>query len=97
MTGAPKLRSMRLLRELEARRRGVYSGTLGYISLNGCLDFNVIIRSIVCTPEQCSIGAGHSSLFHNYLSVQPKFDDEMIWLALRNNYSSLHFLLDFSS
>lgn len=64
MTGAPKLRSMRLLRGLEARRRGVYSGTLGYISLNRCLDFNVIIRSIVCTPQQCSIGAGH-----DYFSV----------------------------
>lgn len=46
MTGAPKLRAMELIEEYETTKRGLYSGTVGYISDNGDFDFNVVIRSI---------------------------------------------------
>jgi para-aminobenzoate synthetase component I len=46
MTGAPKKRVMELIEEYEQTRRGIFSGTLGYISPLGDFDFNVIIRSI---------------------------------------------------
>src|SRR5690606_35583375 len=42
MTGAPKKRVMELIDQYEATRRGIFSGTLGYISPNGDFDFNVI-------------------------------------------------------
>ena len=47
MTGAPKHRVMELTEQYEYSRRGIYSGTVGYISPNKDFDFNVVIRSIV--------------------------------------------------
>lgn len=45
MTGAPKLRSCRILGEIEKRERGIYSGLVGYMDVGGGGDFNVVIRS----------------------------------------------------
>ncbi|RYE51374.1 MAG: anthranilate synthase component I family protein, partial [Sphingobacteriales bacterium] len=47
MTGAPKVRAMQLIEELEMCKRGVYSGAMGYIDPSGDFDFNVIIRSLL--------------------------------------------------
>ena len=52
MTGAPKIRAMQRIDELEASRRGVYSGAMGYILPNGDFDFNVVIRSILYDAAQ---------------------------------------------
>jgi len=46
MTGAPKVRAMQLIDELENTRRGLYSGTLGFITPEGDFDFSVVIRTI---------------------------------------------------
>ncbi|WP_115839468.1 aminodeoxychorismate synthase component I [Winogradskyella sediminis] len=47
MTGAPKISAMKIIENLEATKRGLYSGSVGYIAPNGDFDFNVIIRSIL--------------------------------------------------
>ncbi len=47
MTGAPKIRAMEIIEEHEKTKRGIYSGSIGYITPNGNFDFNVIIRSIL--------------------------------------------------
>ncbi len=52
MTGAPKLRAMRLIEKYEASKRGAYSGTIGYFTPEGDFDFNVVIRSIVYNSTQ---------------------------------------------
>ncbi|UKT62431.1 anthranilate synthase component I family protein [Pedobacter mucosus] len=51
MTGAPKFRAMELIEEYEETKRGIYSGSFGYISPNGDFDFNVVIRSILYNSE----------------------------------------------
>ncbi|SOD11237.1 anthranilate synthase component I family protein [Pedobacter xixiisoli] len=51
MTGAPKLRAMQLIDQYERSKRGVYSGSFGYITPDGDFDFNVVIRSILYNAE----------------------------------------------
>ncbi len=47
MTGAPKISAMQIIEDLEASKRGLYSGAVGYFSPSGDFDFNVVIRSIL--------------------------------------------------
>ena len=47
MTGAPKIRAMQLIEDYEKTKRGLYSGTVGYIRPDCDFDFNVVIRSIL--------------------------------------------------
>lgn len=52
MTGAPKIRAMQIIEETEKTKRGLYSGSIGYISPGGDFDFNVIIRSILYNEKE---------------------------------------------
>ena len=52
MTGAPKVKAMDLIELYEETKRGVYSGSFGYINPTGDFDFNVIIRSILYNQEK---------------------------------------------
>jgi len=47
MTGAPKISAMKLIERYEQTKRGIYSGTIGYIDPRGDCDFNVVIRSLI--------------------------------------------------
>ena len=55
MTGAPKIRAMQIIDEQELFRRGIYSGSVGYIDPNGDFDFNVVIRSIIADEQRNEI------------------------------------------
>jgi len=58
VTGAPKIRTMEIIRELEAEERGVYTGAIGFISPQGDAVFNVPIRTVVLRGRKGEMGIG---------------------------------------
>lgn len=58
ITGAPKVRTMEIIEELEPVRRGPYTGSLGWISFNGDIELNIIIRTMLVKDGQAHIQAG---------------------------------------
>jgi len=58
ITGAPKIRAMEIIAELERSPRGVYCGAIGYVSTTGAMDFNIPIRTIVLRDGIATFHAG---------------------------------------
>lgn len=58
ITGCPKLRCMQIIAELEGEARGAYTGSLGYINLDGSADFNILIRTMTLRGSELSFRAG---------------------------------------
>lgn len=58
ITGAPKIRSMEIIDELETRTRSVYTGSIGYIGFDGDLDLNIAIRTMLMQGNQVYFNAG---------------------------------------
>lgn len=58
ITGAPKIRTMQIIHELERGPRGVYTGAIGYIAPNGNAAFNVAIRTVVMKDGEARMGVG---------------------------------------
>jgi len=58
ITGAPKLRAMEIIAELEASQRGVYCGSIGYFSVTGDLDTSIAIRTAVVRDGRVYFSAG---------------------------------------
>lgn len=58
ITGAPKLRAMELIDELEHDRRNLYTGSMGYLSLDGDCDFNIVIRTALYRDGVYHLGVG---------------------------------------
>ena len=58
LTGAPKIRAMEIIEEMEPQRRGPYGGAMGYVSFNGNLDACITIRTVVVKGEDVYVQAG---------------------------------------
>lgn len=58
ITGAPKVRSMEIIEELEPTRRNIYTGCIGYLGFDGNADFNIVIRTILMKDKKAYLGVG---------------------------------------
>lgn len=58
ITGAPKIRAMEIIDELEPTQRSLYTGSIGYIGYNGDADLNIVIRTIICKDEDAWFHVG---------------------------------------
>ena len=58
LSGAPKIRAMEIIEELEPSRRGVYGGAVGYLSYTGNMDLAIAIRTLVTTGDTIHVQAG---------------------------------------
>jgi para-aminobenzoate synthetase component 1 len=75
ITGAPKIRAMEIIAEIEPTVRGPYCGCLGYISTNGDMDWNILIRTLTCSHGwwQFQVGGGIVA------DSQPEQEEEETW------------------
>lgn len=61
ITGAPKVRAMQIIRDIETQPREAYCGSIGWIAPNGAMEFNVAIRTLLCRQDktvQMNVGGG---------------------------------------
>lgn len=58
ITGAPKIRAMEIIEELELYKRGLYTGSIGYMGFDGAWDFNIVIRTILLKNGKAYIHVG---------------------------------------
>ena len=75
MTGAPKIAAMQIIEELEATKRGLYSGAVGYFSPDGNFDFNVVIRSILYNSEQKYLSFSVGSAITSLSKIESEYEE----------------------
>jgi para-aminobenzoate synthetase component 1 len=84
ITGAPKLRAMEIIEELEPHRRGVYCGSIGYVGFDGAMDSSIAIRTLVHSNGSLRFWAGGGIVADSELEAeyQETFDKVAVILKL---------------
>ncbi|MDD5461543.1 MAG: aminodeoxychorismate synthase component I [Methylococcales bacterium] len=89
ITGAPKIRAMEIIEELEPNRRGVYCGTIGCMGFNGNMDSNIAIRTLVHSDNTIRFWAGGGIVNDSVVEeeYQESFDKAAAMLDLLQQFS----------
>jgi len=90
ITGAPKVRAMEIIEEIEPNRRGVYCGSIGYIGFDGNMDTNIAIRTLVYSENKMRFWAGGGIVNDSDVDeeYQESFDKAAAMLALLAEFTS---------
>jgi anthranilate/para-aminobenzoate synthase component I len=72
ITGAPKIATMECLARIESSPRGMYTGSIGYVSFRGDMDFNIAIRTLVRTPQGLDLHVGGGITYLSDISKEYK-------------------------
>ncbi|HFC92622.1 MAG TPA: aminodeoxychorismate synthase component I [Leucothrix mucor] len=90
ITGAPKIRAMEIIEELEPDRRGIYCGSIGYIDFNGNMDTNIAIRTLVYNQNIIRFWVGGGIVHDSELDAeyQETFDKGKPLLELLDNLTN---------
>lgn len=72
ITGAPKIRAMEIIEEIEGVRRGLYTGSIGYFDFRGNMDFNIVIRTILKKDNKAYLGVGGG------ITIESQNEDEYV-------------------
>ncbi len=90
ITGAPKIRSMEIIEELEPNRRGIYCGSVGYIGFNGNMDTNITIRTLVHSNNSIRFWAGGGIVNDSVMEdeYQESFDKAAALLSLLQQFKN---------
>ncbi|HEU0188676.1 MAG TPA: aminodeoxychorismate synthase component I [Gallionella sp.] len=88
VTGAPKLRAMQIIEQLEPHRRGIYCGAIGYIGFDGNMDTNIAIRTLVYSDNEicCWAGGGIVADSDAEAEYQETLDKASAMLKLMQGY-----------
>jgi len=81
MTGAPKISAMQQSERFEDFKRGLYSGTIGYIEPNGNFDFNVVIRSILYNKKEKVVSCGVGGAITINAKAEQEYNECLLKLA----------------
>ncbi|MFT3682786.1 MAG: anthranilate synthase component I family protein [Ferruginibacter sp.] len=78
MTGAPKKRVMELIEQYEQTKRGLFSGTIGYVHPNGDFDFNVVIRSILYNESNKYLSFQTGGAITFYADPEKEYEESLL-------------------
>lgn len=87
ITGAPKVRAMEIIEELEPTRRNVYTGAIGYIGLDGSCELNIAIRTIIVdgSKAHCQVGGAVVADSEPEAEYQETLDKGLAMMAVLRN------------
>lgn len=93
ITGAPKIRTMEIINDLEAESRGIYTGAIGYILPNNDFFFNVPIRTIVMNKRnQCEMGIGSGIIYES--NAKAEYEECILKADFLTNLNDNFYLIE---
>jgi len=93
ITGAPKIRTMEIINELESEPRGIYTGAIGYLKPDGDFYFNVPIRTIAIDDNnQCEMGIGSGIIYES--DAQAEYEECLLKSEFLTNLNKDFYLIE---